>query len=98
MYMSFRGIISLVGFLVAFVVSCIVILSLLVELGLLRVGDTVNTRFPNHDIEHDFMVSAIQDELLMLFKAESLIDSDIFAGATLNIAGFIQRISLHTDG
>ena len=71
---------------------------MLVELGLLRVGDTVNTRFSDHDIEHDLMVSTIQDELCMLLKAESLIDSDILAGAALNIAGFIQRISLHTDG
>ena len=86
------------GILVAFVVSCIVISSVLVELGLLRVGDTVNTRLPNHDIEHDFMFSTVQDKLCMLLKAESLIDSDIFASAALNIAGFIQRISLHTDG
>jgi len=58
------------------------------------VGDTVNAWLPDHDIEHDFMVSTIQDKLFKLLKAESFIDSDIFSGATLNIAGFIQRISL----
>lgn len=89
--------------------SCIVIFGALFKrmvllnlvTGLLRVsrmGDTLNSRLSDHDIQHDFMVSPIKDELCKLLKAEPLIDSDIFAGATLNIAGLLKRISLHTGG
>ena len=73
------------------------VLTVLVGLGLLGVGDTLNAWLSDHNIEHDFTVSTSQDELVPLLKSESLIDSDIFAGAALNKAGFIQRISLHTD-
>lgn len=56
----------------------------------------MNTRLSDHDIKHNLMVSTIQDYFCQFLKAESFIDSDIFAGATLDVTGFILRVSLQT--
>ena len=58
------------------------------------VDNVMYARFSDHDIEHDWLFCAIQDDLCKSLESESLVDRDIFASAALNVARYVGVVSL----